>query len=155
MFNDAVAAQGKYSHAEGNGTTSKGEAAHAEGAYSHAEGYAAHAEGEGCNAKGRAAHAEGQSGYAYGDYSHAEGNLTEAFGDCQHVQGKCNEIDSEGKYAHIVGNGSSGAERSNAHTLDWDGNAWFAGGIELTAPNGTRYRFTVSDDGTLTAAAVT
>lgn len=29
------------------------------------------------------------------------------------------------------------------------------GGIELTSPNGTRYRFTVSDDGTLTAKVVT
>ena len=36
---------------------------------------------------------------------------------------------AEGKYAHIVGNGISDTERSNAHTLDWDGNAWFAGDI--------------------------
>lgn len=35
------------------------------------------------------------------------------------------------KYAHIVGNGSSAAKRSNAHTLDWSGTAWFAGTIKL------------------------
>ena len=35
------------------------------------------------------------------------------------------------KYAHIVGNGTGIADnqRSNAHTLDWEGNAWFAGKV--------------------------
>ena len=33
-----------------------------------------------------------------------------------------------GKYAHVVGNGVSSA-RSNAYTLDWDGNGWFAGDV--------------------------
>lgn len=32
-------------------------------------------------------------------------------------------------YAVEVGNGSADDARSNAHTLDWDGNAWFAGDI--------------------------
>ena len=75
------------------------------------------------------------------------------------MQGKYNVLDSAGKYAHIVGNGDN-ITRSNAHTLDWDGNAWFAGSVEGTAlilksPNGTRFRITVSDDGVLAAAAVT
>ena len=34
----------------------------------------------------------------------------------------------KGKYVHVVGNGVSSA-RSNAHTLDWDGNGWFAGDV--------------------------
>lgn len=33
-----------------------------------------------------------------------------------------------GNYAHIVGNGTS-TKRSNAHVLDWSGNAWFAGDV--------------------------
>ena len=37
--------------------------------------------------------------------------------------------ESRAKYAHIVGNGTSDSSRSNAHTLDWYGNAWFAGSI--------------------------
>ena len=48
----------------------------------------------------------------------------------QHVQGQYNEPDS--KLAHIVGNGKSDSNRSNAHTLDWNGNAWFAGTVEST-----------------------
>lgn len=34
----------------------------------------------------------------------------------------------QGKYVHVVGNGNKSA-RSNAHTLDWDGNGWFAGDV--------------------------
>ena len=42
-------------------------------------------------------------------------------------------IDTEaaGTYAHIVGNGTSNAKRSNAHTLDWDGVGWYAGGLQV------------------------
>jgi hypothetical protein len=29
-----------------------------------------------------------------------------------------------------MGNGTSDTARSNAHTIDWDGNAWFAGDVE-------------------------
>ena len=37
--------------------------------------------------------------------------------------------DTTGNLLHIVGNGSSDTSRSNAHTLDKDGNAWFAGKV--------------------------
>ena len=87
-------------------------------------------------APGSYSHAEGNSTTASGDNSHAEGTYTIAASRHQHVQGKYNLQDIDNKYAHIVGNGESVRDRSNAHTLDWDGNAWFAGGIELTSPNG-------------------
>lgn len=64
---------------------------------------------------------------ASGDSSHAEGSNTTALSDYQHVQGKYNIEDTNNKYAHIVGNGEDGNTRANAHTLDWEGNAWFAG----------------------------
>lgn len=73
-----------------------------------------------------------QSLYTYpknGVGSHIEGLETIAAGDYSHVQGKYNEIDTEGKYAHIVGNGTGEDNRSNAHTLDWEGNAWYAGKV--------------------------
>ena len=69
---------------------------------------------------------------ATGDYSHAEGCATIAAGQSSHVQGKYNIEDSENKYAHIVGNGySQGGQyiKSNAHTLDWNGNAWYQGEV--------------------------
>ena len=109
----------------------------------------------GGGASGYCSHVEGDQSVASGDCAHAEGRNTIASGADQHVQGRYNIEDTANKYAHIVGNGTSMVNRSNAHTLDWDGNAWFAGGIELTSPNGTRYRFTVTDDGTLTSEVVT
>ena len=48
---------------------------------------------------------------------------------CQHAQGKYNIADNDNKYLHIVGNGEAEGDRSNAHTLDWSGNAWFAGDV--------------------------
>ena len=153
IFNDYSnnEASGSYSHAEGAITI-------ASGAYSHAEGYQTtasssytHSEGYGAVASGDAAHAEGFVTNAAGDYSHAEGNYTVTEGNsshaegyqtrtnsqAQHVQGEYNIIDTEGnawtrgRYAHIVGNGTGVNARSNAHTLDWGGNAWFAGKVYI------------------------
>ena len=106
-------ALGNYSHAEGASTTASGTSSHAEGTGTTASGNLSHAEGEGTTA----------SGYA----SHAEGCDTKASSDYQHVQGQYNIEDTENRYLHIVGNGSSDTERSNAHTLDWNGNAWYQG----------------------------
>ena len=91
--------------------------------------------------------------YAYG--SHTEGSSTIAMGEDQHVQGRFNIIDEDGKYAHIVGNGNynfGDSFRSNAHTLDWDGNAWFAGDVYVGSTSGTN-----QDDGSkkLVAAPTT
>ena len=36
-----------------------------------------------------------------------------------------------GKYAEVIGNGDSDNARSNARTLDWDGNEELAGGLTL------------------------
>ena len=105
--------------------------------------YNANAEGHKNIAIGYAAHAEGRENHASGDYSHAEGAYNETNGyashvegygnvsasNYQHVEGKFNVEDAEGVYVHIVGNGESNSNRSNAHTLDWSGNAWFAGSV--------------------------
>ena len=50
--------------------------------------------------------------------------LGESFMD----KGVYNIEDTEDKYIHIAGNGLD-LEPSNAHTLDWDGNAWYQGHI--------------------------
>ena len=39
------------------------------------------------------------------------------------------EENSDITFAHIVGNGTSDTNRSNAHTLDWNGNAWYQGEV--------------------------
>ena len=104
--------------------------AYAEGHKNIALGYATHAEGRENYALGDYSHVEGSYSYANAYASHAEGYCTVADGDYQHVQGKFNVEDEDGEFAHIVGNGTSNSDRKNAHTLDWDGNAWFAGNME-------------------------
>lgn len=149
---------GEYAFAAGQNTTASGNRSHAEGWYTTASGNNSHAEGFDTTASGEYSHAEGYETTASGFVSHAEGIHTTASGKYQHVQGKYNIEDTSDTYAHIVGNGEYNAP-SNAHTLDWSGNAWFAGTVEATgiiiaSPNGTRYKLTVSDDGTLSATPV-
>lgn len=80
--------------------------------------------------------AEGYSTTAEGMASHAEGTGTIASGESQHVSGRYNQADSNDNYAEIVGNGQSNLQRSNAYTLDWDGNAHYAGKVSSgTAAN--------------------
>ena len=83
------------------------------------------------NVGGNYSHSEGYYTTASGSCSHAEGGGTIASGDYSHVQGRNNIEDTEGKYAHIVGNGGNRSNRSNAHTVDWKGNAWYAGEIYI------------------------
>lgn len=131
IFNDYERneATGEYSHAEGWMVIASGSSSHAEGDGVEASGYASHAEGMLTTASGDEAHSEGSNTVASGDHSHAEGERTVASGRNQHVQGKYNIEDNSDTYAHIVGNGNSANTRSNAHTLDWDGNAWFSGDV--------------------------
>lgn len=81
----------------------------AKGKYSCSRGYYTRANGKGSNA-------DGQNTYANGEY--------------QNVSGKYNVLDNDNKYANIVGNGTSDDDRSNAYTLDWEGNAEFAGDVK-------------------------
>lgn len=130
------------SHAEGSNTISNQSGSHSEGVSTYALNTGAHAEGENCTANGIASHAEGESTVASGTYAHSEGYQTtasenyahsegfgtRATGTAQHVQGKYNEEDST--MAHIIGNGTLG-QPSNIHTVDWDGNAWYAGTLSI------------------------
>ena len=157
-----------------------GASSHAEGLSTTASGSYSHAEGSGTTASGSYSHAEGHMTTASGSYSHAEGFSTTASSENQHVQGKYNVEDSQGKYAHIVGNGTSASARSNAHTLDWNGVPWYQGrpqfggtamdnGSQTVMANGDKeiiltsstanstkkFKITVDDSGALTATEIT
>ena len=57
----------------------------------------------------------------------------ERVSDNTHIQGTyCKPIKN---CAHIVGGGSSLTDKKNIHTLDWDGNAMFAGDIQFKYNN--------------------
>ena len=115
-------ASGTSSHAEGSGTTASGYYSHAEGSTTNATADTSHAEGSGTTASGYASHAEGSGTTATAGSSHAEGSGTKASSANQHVQGKYNVEDTAGTYAMIIGNGTADDARSNAFTVDWNGN---------------------------------
>ena len=131
---------GEYAWAEGGNTIARGWGSHAEGNNTIASGESSHAEGSYTTASGIQSHAEGYNTTASGQISHAEGRGTVAQGKNQHVQGIYNIEDTTS--AHIVGNGGDNYSRSNAHTLDWNGNAWFAGDVYTGSTSGTN-----KDDG--------
>lgn len=150
-------AYGESSVAEGTNTSALGNASHAEGMGTTAGDYsldiesihyphAGHAEGVESHAKGYGAHAEGGRTVASGQFSHASGVETQASGSVQTVIGRANIPDTT--KAFIIGNGNTVKEnidqlpdytgnkitRSNAMTVDWDGNIWAKGSLKLDGP---------------------
>lgn len=137
--------------------------------------------GQGCGASGGKAISLGQSCYASGNQCIAFGNASlslannsVAFGHTNLVNkqfcfcagqghdftngsngvgavGIASEISSDTAFAvgNGVFNGNGNITRSNAFEVTKDG------GIVLKSPNGTRYKITVADDGTLSTTAVT
>lgn len=96
-----------------------------------ANGACSIAYGKGCVANGNNSQALGQASEATGLCSHSHGNATIANGRVQTVIGQANVVDNEtteghgtgaGKYLFIIGNGTNSSSRSNALTVDWDGN---------------------------------
>ena len=114
-----IIASGFCSHAEGGGTTASANWTHAEGHGATASGYAAHSEGDWTTASGFAAHAQNSN--------------TIANGAAQTALGKYNIADTTS--AVIIGNGTS-STRSNALTVDWNGNVDVSGDITLYKASG-------------------
>ena len=131
-------ASGEYSHAEGRNTRASGKNSHCEGGYSEASGDFSHSEGGTSFASGKCSHAEGDTTTASGYAAHSEGECTTANHKAQHVFGEYNIEDpstaaatARGNYVEIVGNGTGSSAKSNARTLDWDGNEWLANGLTV------------------------
>lgn len=90
-------------------------------------------------AKGISSFTQGNSPVAYGHYSAAIGDYTVSTAQGSLATGRYNIKDTDENYALIIGNGVRGTEYingqgwnhsySNAHTLDWQGNAKFAGDV--------------------------
>lgn len=115
----------------------------AEGPYSIAIGFGGHT---GPDAMGAVAI---NGGEALGAGSVAISSCT-AKGDGQIAFGKLNITDTENKYACIIGNGHVDRGNnvySNAYTIDWNGNGWFAGDVE-GVKNGTTHKLSAKADKT-------
>lgn len=109
-------------------------------------------EGNFINSSGYRAVALGYYNTLRGTNSFAIGQSNTANGKNQFVFGQFNSYDNpqdtenKGNHIEIVGNGKDSSHRSNARTLDWQGNETLAGNITLG--KGT------ADEVTLTAAQV-
>ena len=130
----STVANGDYAHAEGSTSQANGYASHAEGNGSRAVGDFSHAEGTGCYGYGIDSHVEGWNSQASGNYTHAQNLNTRASSEAQTALGRYNIEDNSDTYAVIVGNGyfdgsTYTTHRSNALTLDWDGNITSDGGL--------------------------
>ena len=152
----STCAQGVGSHTEGYNSSYDGITSYkAQGAGSHIEGYSqgsvisygggSHIEGytdasviRRCNGKG--AHIEGCNSTTNDgtDAAHVEGYYTIADAAYHHIEGKYNLQDGDAMYQHIAGNGTS-SNRSNSHTLDWQGNAVFAGTVSNSGADYAEY----------------
>ena len=168
-------ASGAYSHAEGQGTTARGMYSHAEGRYTTARGMYSHAEGRYTTASEDESHTEGYNTTASGYASHAEGYYTDANEWASHAEGDGTTASAKGTHAgglgtvadgeymtaigkhntensgkaFVVGNGASNTNRSDAFTVDWDGNTVMKGGLTL----GTALSIANGGTGATTAAA--
>lgn len=108
------------------------------GAYSVAMGPGNEASSPYAIAIGYGAVASAASAIAIGKYSSAIAENSVALGigayaarGNQCVVGTYNKKDTDLKYLFIVGKGGADYDRSNAHTVDWNGLGWFAGGLKV------------------------
>ena len=141
---------GRFAHAEGNGTWAKGSASHAEGRHTVAGGESSHAEGRENTASGNRSHAEGMGTQAKGNQSHSEGNDTVTNAWASHTEGYNTETggdyssntktpdtdDKNGDTAHAEGNATiakGAASHSEGIITFASGKASHAEGYNTTA----------------------
>ena len=160
-FGNNVEASGAYSHAEGYATQAVGRITHVEGRGTQATGDYSHAQGQYTIAAGMCSDVSGKfnvmddydtwelwvSGtqYTIGDKVYRvvqENNTNVRKGYVCTVANNDEEFtddhwatDTQRTYATIVGNGTGSYynQRSNAYTLDWDGNGHYAGDVYVHA----------------------
>ena len=152
---------GNYAIAEGYGTEAQGYAAHAEGVRTEVTGDVSHAEGIENIVNGTYAHAEGAYNTATGRTSHVEGMSNISTHALQHIFGQFNALDestadanSQGTYIELVGNGTGETTRSNARTLDWNGNEILAGKATVGQPGLSNHDLIARGQVSLGTAAV-
>lgn len=136
-FGHGTKAKGRYSVSGGNVTIANGNYSIAFGykhpatqVYTQANGITSLAIGIGCVADGNASRAIGQAVNTKGALSTGVGNELTVNGRLHFAIGKYNLVEEGDLYAFSVGNGASEEARSNAYTLDWEGNGCYQGKVE-------------------------
>lgn len=146
-------ATGNYAHAEGRQTTSSGVGAHSEGKGTNAAGNYSHAEGEQTTAYAQSSHVVGRynsadtylnwptwtasESYEVGDKVQRVENGTRHGYICKTANSDA-EFDSSNwdsdvlmNFVEIVGNGKNNNNKSNARAVDWNGNEYLQGNLNV------------------------
>ena len=135
---NATIAIGADSHAEGISTTTRGEGGHAEGCYTISEGAAMHAAGKANVIPTLYPNWTSNTPYALGDRVMKSGSSFECIEP--HTSGYSidyqywNQIPFDSNVVMAFGNGTT-ANRSNALTLEWEGNLRLAKDVYVNANN--------------------
>lgn len=95
-----------------------------------ASGVMSFASGSSTSATGECSVAEGYYTLAEHKYSHVAGQHTLSTGDCSFVIGKYNSVPTIGSLLFAVGNGSSDTNRTNAFSVDINGNVFVEHNLE-------------------------
>ena len=161
------AANGDFSHAEGENTTANGISSHAEGENTTASGISSHAECNGTTASGSFSHAEGYNTTASGNQSHAEGGFTTASGYYSHAEGNSTITKNQSEHASgqfnvsssasttfgnagntlfSVGNGTSDSNRKNAFEIRQNGDTYLNGKLSITGDVTANAFYATSDE---------
>lgn len=120
----------------GNGSISSGKTSKASGSNALAMGSTARASGQWSVAIGEEVYATARGSAALGYYNHANGDNSVALNKGAYA-GYINQTiigtfnNNQQTSAFEIGNGTSPTNRSNALTVDWDGNIWSSGGTTL------------------------
>ena len=153
---------GTYSVAIGYSTQSTGTGSVAIGYGTTASGNRSFAGGGQTQAVGNYSTALGRYGIANGYYSSVNGYNTLSTHKAQFVFGEFNDSDTStasasarGNYVEIVGNGTADNARSNARTLDWNGNESLAGGLTLGMGTANETELTAAQLNTLVSSGST
>ena len=175
----STVASGSGSHAEGTSNSAVGNCAHAEGNYTTASGMRSHTEGWNNTAVADDSHVGGKfsvtdsysnwpewvanTSYAVGDkvkVTTTVENTTTVVGyicktsnnDASFTKSNWNQ-DTNYNFAEIIGNGIDTNTRSNARTLDWDGNEYLAGDLYVNCNNDSTGGNKVATEAGLSAKA--
>lgn len=142
---DRNSAYGLYSVAIGTICSSRGSYSLSIGDHCISAGDCSIAMGKNCSTDydgeniGHYAISMGENNGSYGKNSVTIGKELTTFIDNQTVIGKYNDYSNDAirTYAFVIGNGTTVIKRSNALTVDWDGNAVFAGDVTATMTDGS------------------
>jgi len=104
------------------------------GNLNHARVFRAFAYGEAARASGLDSSAVGEAAHAFGEGVVATGKAQLVFGAYNDPDAIPSDIRAQSEHLEIVGNGVTPSVRSNARTLDWQGNERLAGKLTLGKP---------------------